>query len=245
MIGFFAGLGVGVVLSVLGAGGSLFIVPVLVFVLHLPVSQATGTSLVIVGAAALAAAFGHGRKGNIIPKVAVVFGGAAALGAFLGSALHGLVSEQTLTVLFAVVLFVAAGRMVFGKQVDPSVLRPARVAVLLPLGGALGVLSGFLGVGGGFLMVPTLNGAAGLTVKQSIGTSLAVISVSSLAGALGHAMHGQVSLGLIGTVGGGAVLGALGGAPLSGRLPERPLRLGFAGCAVVVGVILLAEGALG
>ena len=239
MIGFVAGLAVGAVLTVLGAGGSLFIVPVLVFLLKVPVAQATGTSLAIVGAAAAAGAIGHARSGHIIPKVAVLFGGAAALGALVGSSLHGMVSERTLTILFAAILFVAAARMLMRRPADGE-SRPAQVAVLIPLGGAIGVLSGFLGVGGGFLMVPALSGAAGLSVKQSIGTSLAVIAVSSLVGSVGHALHGQLSAWIILSVGGGAVLGALAATPLTGKLPERPLRIGFAVLAVIVGVVMLA-----
>ena len=239
MIGFLAGLAVGAVLTVLGAGGSLFIVPVLVFVLNVPVAQATGTSLAIVGAAAAAGAIGHGRKGNIMWRVAVLFGATAAIGAYFGSSLHSYVSDRTLTILFAVILVVAAARMLLGKPVDPSTTEPAKVHVLIPLGGAIGVLSGFLGVGGGFLMVPSLNGPARLTVKQAIGTSLAVIAVSSLSGTIGHAMHGTLSFGVVASVGGGAVLGALAATPLSGRLPERPLRVGFAFLAIAVALVLV------
>lgn len=231
----------GLVLSVLGAGGSMFIVPVLVFVLRSPVSEATGTSLLIVGAAALAAAFGHWRKGNIVPKVAVLFGGASVVGAVGGSALHALVSPRVLTALFAAILFVAAARMIWGEPVDPKEAHEPRAAVLLPLGAAIGVLSGFLGVGGGFLIVPTLSWGAGLTVRQAIGTSLAVIGVSSLAGAVSHAAQGQLSGGVLLTVGGGAVIGALAGAPLSGKLPDRPLRLGFAALAVAVGIYMVVQ----
>lgn len=245
LIGFLAGLATGLVLSVLGAGGSMFIVPVLVFVLHTPVSEATGTSLLIVGAAALAAAFGHWRKGNIDPKVAGIFGGAAVVGAVAGSSLHSLVSGRTLTALFAVILFVAAGRMIWGRQVDPKTAVAPRAAILLPLGAAIGVLSGFLGVGGGFLIVPALSLGAGLPVRQAIGTSLAVMAVSSLAGAMSHAAQGQLSLGVVATIGGGAVIGAIAGAPLAGKLPDRPLRLGFAGLAIAVGGYMAVQAALG
>jgi uncharacterized membrane protein YfcA len=241
LIGFLAGLATGLVLSVLGAGGSMFIVPVLVFVLHSPVSEATGTSLAIVGAAALAAAIGHWRKGNIDPKVAMLFGGAAVAGAVAGAALHALVSARTLTALFAVVLFIGAARMIWGRPADPAVVRAPRAVILLPLGAAIGVLSGFLGVGGGFVIVPALSWGAGLSVRQAIGTSLVVIAVSSLAGAVSYAVQGQLSSGILVTVGAGAVLGALAGTPLSGKLPDRPLRLGFAALAVAVGIYMVVQ----
>ncbi len=241
VVGFLAGLATGLVLSVLGAGGSTFIVPVLVFGLHTSVSEAMGTSLVIVAAAAMAASVGHWRKGNIHPKVAGLFGSAAIVGAIAGASLHRLVSARTLTALFVVLLFAAAGRMVWGKPVDPERARQPSAAILLPLGAAIGVLSGFLGVGGGFLIVPALSWGGGLSVRQAIGTSLLVIAVSSLAGAASYAAQGQLSAGILATVGAGAVIGAFSGAPLSGKLPERPLRLGFAGLAVMVGIFMVLK----
>ncbi len=235
LVGFFAGLAVGLVLSVLGAGGSIFIVPVLIYVMHSPPSEATGASLLIVGSAALAAAFGHWRKGNIVWRVALLFGAASVVGAIAGASLHALVSGRVLTGLFALILFVAAARMIWGVPVDPQEAPEARPALLLPLGAGIGVLSGFLGVGGGFLIIPALGWGARLPVRQAIGTSLAVMAVSSLAGAVSHVVDGAVAVGLLATAGLGAVMGALAGAPLSGKLPEKPLRLGFAGLAVVVG----------
>ncbi len=235
----------GLVLAVLGAGGSIFIVPVLIYLLHSPPSEATGTSLLIVGSAAIAAAFGHFRRGNIAGKVALLFGAASVVGAMGGSALHALVQPRTLTALFAVILFVAAARMVWGAPVDPKEAPEARPALLLPLGAGIGVLSGFLGVGGGFLIVPALSWGARLPVRQAIGTSLVVIAASSLAGAVGHALQGAMTVGLLATVGLGAVIGALAGAPLSGKLPEKPLRLGFAGLAVIVGAYMLFQAIRG
>lgn len=244
VVGFLAGLATGVVLSVLGAGGSMFIVPVLVFVLHSPISEATGTSLAVVGAAALVAAIGHWRNGNIDLKVAGIFGAPAVVGAIAGSSLHTLVSQRTLTFLFAVILFVAAGRMIWSKPTDPKGVATPRAVILLPLGAAIGVLSGFFGVGGGFLIIPALSWGAGLSVRQAIGTSLAVIAVSSLAAAVSHAVQGQLRLEVLATVGGGAVLGALAGAPLSGKVPEKPLRLGFAGLAIAVAIYMLARATI-
>ena len=79
VVGLVAGIAVGLTLAVLGAGGSIFIVPVLVYGLHLPISEATGTSLAVVFAGSLIGAIGHWRKGNLVPRVTVTFGGAAVL----------------------------------------------------------------------------------------------------------------------------------------------------------------------
>ncbi len=245
LIGLGAGIGVGLLLSVLGAGGSAFIVPVMVYALHRPVSEATGTSLAVVFAGALVGAIGHWRKGNLEPKVAVPFGGAAIVGALGGAALHSLVADRVLLGIFAGTLFVVAVRMAVGNREAVPSSEPQRMSVLLVLGALMGLLSGFLGVGGGFLMVPALTWGARLPLRQAIGTSLAVMALSSLSGAIGHAVQGHVSLWLLGTVGGGTVVGALIGTPLSGRLPERPLRLGFAGLALILGIYIAVRVALG
>ena len=240
-----AGILVGVLLSVLGAGGSIFIVPVMVYALHTDVSEATGTSLAVVFAGALVGAIGHWRKGNLDLKATVPFGGAAMVGALGGGALHALVADRILLGIFAGTLFVAAVRMAIGNHEPALSDHPRRLATLLLLGAAMGVLSGFLGVGGGFLMVPALTWAARLPLRQAIGTSLAVIALSCLSGAIGHAIQGHISPALLATAGGGAVLGALAGAPLSGKLPERPLRLGFAVLAFGLGIYMTVRVALG
>lgn len=241
VVGFLAGLGTGLVLSMLGAGGSVFIVPVLVYLVHAPMSEATGTSLAIVGTAALVAAVGHVRQDAVHRRVAVPFGAAAMLGAAGGSALHGLASERTHTLLFAAILFVAAGQMIFGRPAEHG-RRELRVHGLLPLGAAIGALSGFIGVGGGFLIVPALSIGARLPVRLAIGTSLVVVAASSLTGAAVHLAQGRLTPGVLGTVGLGAVLGAFAGAPLSGKLPDRPLRLGFATLAAAVGAFMVWKG---
>jgi uncharacterized membrane protein YfcA len=242
VVGLIAGIGVGLLLSVLGGGGGLFIVPLLVFGLHTPVKEATGTSLAVVFAGALVGATGHWLRGNLNLRVTALFGSASMLGALGGAALHPLVADRTLLAIFAAVLVIAAGRMAFGADDNDGRGRVApRAAILLPLGLVIGGLSGFLGVGGGFLMVPALTWATGLSLRQAVGTSLAVIALSSLSGAIGHAIQGQVSGSLLFTVGGGAVLGALIGAPISGKLPERPIRLAFSVLTLAVAVYMAVK----
>lgn len=104
----------------------------------------------------------------------------------------------------------------------------------MPVGLGLGVMTGFLGVGGGFLLVPALVTLARLPLKSAIGTSLAIITGASLSGALTYVLEGAAPMGLVAPMGAGAVLGALVGAPASGKLPERPLKIGFAVLALTV-----------
>ncbi|MGQ0505735.1 MAG: sulfite exporter TauE/SafE family protein [Myxococcaceae bacterium] len=239
--GVLAGAAMGLTISVLGAGGSLFIVPVLIFLFHEPVTRATGTSLAVVFAAALVGTVGHWRKGNVAPRVAVLFGVSAMAGAFLGAQLHPLASERASHLFFAIALVVAAVRMAKGNPPDVQADdAPPSVMLLIPLGICAGVMTGFLGVGGGFLIVPILVFLARMHVRQAIGTSLAVIALSSVSGAVGYALQGEVSGTLMLSIGGGAVAGAVLGAPLSGRIAERPLRLLFAAMAALLAVRFLA-----
>ncbi len=244
LLGLAAGTGMGMVLSVLGAGGSIFIVPVLVYGFSSPVTIATGTSLAVVSAGAAVGAWGHARRGNVQLKVALFWSATGMLGAIAGSELHRHVSDRLVLGLFAAILFIASARMVIGNPPNTGESRPASMSRVLPLGAALGVLTGFLGVGGGFLMVPALIWGARLSVRDAIGTSLIVIATTAATAAASYAVKGTLSLPLIAAVGGGAVLGALLGAPISGKLPEKPLRYSFAALAAGLGVYMLVRSVL-
>ncbi len=241
LVPFLAGATMGVLITVLGAGGSLFIVPVLVLVLDQPVPVATGTSLAVVFAASVVGAFGHWREGRMLPRVAAPFGFAAMAGAAGGANLHDLVSDRVALVLFALALFVASERMVAGNMPVDGTDGNIPLWRALPLGLLLGAVTGFLGVGGGFLIVPTLVYGARLSVRVAVGTSLAIIALSSAAGVASYAVKGLVSPALIAPLGGGAIVGALAGSRLSGRIPERPLRLSFGALAALVGLYVLGQ----
>lgn len=239
MMGFVVGAVLGVVFAVLGAGGGILAVPVLLFIFDTSMQTATGVGLAVVWAAALSGAISHARGGRVDVRVAASFGLPSVLGAALGAKLHALVPERVTMVAFAVVLLLALGAL-FRPKRDGSGARPRLVPMLL-VGLATGALTGFLGVGGGFLVVPALTLFAGLPLHRAIGTSMAIISLASLSGAVIHLIEGHVQLQLLLPMGAGAVLGAFVGAPLGGRLPERPLRLGFAGLSVVVAVAMLVK----
>jgi uncharacterized membrane protein YfcA len=120
---------------------------------------------------------------------------------------------------------------------------------LVGLGFGVGLVAGFLGVGGGVLIVPALVFAAGLTMSEAVGTSVAIIAMTSSSGAVSHILQGNVSVPIALGMGGGAMLGALLGAPLAGRLPEKPVRLSFAALVFCAAAYTLwrasASGALG
>lgn len=241
MIPGLAGFCMGLIIAALGAGGSLFIVPILLYLLHQPVHVATGTSLAVVGAAALVGTIGHFRKGNLDLHSALLFGAASMAAAPAGAWMHRFVSERATLISFAGLLFAASARMLFGAAPPPSKSQRPDALRVLPLGLLLGLLTGFLGVGGGFIIVPVLCWGAKLPLRLAIGTSLAVIAMTSATGIIGHWMQGNVNVGLLVSCGTGAMLGAIVGARLSGKLPERPIRYAFATMAAALGVYMLVR----
>lgn len=239
--GLAAGSAMGLVISALGAGGSLFIVPVLLFFFHEPVAVATGTSLAVVSAAAAVGALSHARRGNVKLKVALAFGAASMATAPLGAFLHPLISDRASVGLFAAVLVAAGARMLLGAPAPHESPKDHKLLTLLPLGAAVGLLTGFLGVGGGFVIVPALTWGARLSVKHAVGTSLCIIAVTSLTGASGYAAKGLLSVPLLMSIGAGAMAGALLGAPLSHHLPDKPIRYGFAAMSFAVAIYMLVR----
>lgn len=241
MLAFVVGTVLGVVFALLGAGGGILAVPALLAVFSVSMAEATGAGLAVVWAAAVSGAISHGRAGRVSGRVAIVFGLPSIAGAALGAKLHVLVPERVTVALFSLVLATAVVAMFRQRrQVEPA---PASTPALLVAGGVTGVLTGFLGVGGGFLIVPALTLWAGLELHRAIGTSMAVIAMSSLSGTLVHLWAGHVPASLVLPMGAGAIVGAMLGAPLAGRLPERPLRVGFAVLASLVAAGMGAKAA--
>ena len=233
VFGFVIGVLMGVTFAVLGAGGGIIAVPVLLLLFSLPLGQATGAGLGIVFAAALTSAVGHARAKRVDWATLAMLGPTSMVGAVLGARLNPLLPERATAGLFSVVLL-AATVSLFRKK--PEGAGAARRWVLLGVGLALGVLTGLLGVGGGFLLVPMLVGLARLPLHRAVGTSAALIALSSLAGGATALLATPALLPLVLPLAAGAVLGAVVGVPLSGRLPERALRVGFAVLSSIVAI---------
>jgi len=233
VLALFVGLVIGLVFSVLGAGGGIVSVPALLIIFSVSLADATAAGLAVVFAAALASTVGHARAGRVVWRTVLVLGPASMLGAVGGARLNPLVPERITAGLFALVLLAATASL-FRARKDLPVAAP--LPVLLGVGLVLGVLTGFLGVGGGFLLVPTLVGLAGLTLAQAVGTSAALIALSRLAGGVTAMIARPHLMPLVLPLAAGAVAGAVFGVPLSGKLPERALKFGFAGLSVAVAV---------
>lgn len=234
---------IGLALGMLGGGGSILTVPILVYVLHQDPHAAVATSLVIVGANALTGAWLHRRGGHVRLKQALLFGAYGLLAAYAGARLSRLISDALLLVLFALLMLTVAvlmlrGGMRKGKQIS-AIHGSSRWRILLG-GASVGFLTGFLGVGGGFLIVPALVLLLGMEMADAVGSSLVVISLNSAAGLLGHLSGSSLPWGLIGIFVVAGLAGLWFGTRFARRLPAARLRQTFALFVVALAIVLLA-----
>jgi uncharacterized protein len=236
------GFAIGLSLGLLGGGGSILTVPALVYLVGQSPQAAVTTSLAIVGANSMLGAFFHQRQGSLDWKVAAIFGGAGMLVAYFAGGLSHLFSSAMLMVMFAFLMLVIGTLMIFQREKKPSLLNSQpRWWVSLLSGAGVGLLTGVLGVGGGFLIVPALVMLVGLPMYQAVATSLVIIAANSLAGLLGHIQSGVLDLSLILVFVLAGLFGTLVGSRFAHRLPARQLRQAFAVFVVLLAVFLLID----
>jgi uncharacterized membrane protein YfcA len=239
------GLVIGLLIGLLGAGGTVLTVPALVYLADLPVEAAVATSLVLVLLSAVAGLVGHGTSGRVLWREGLVFGGMGSVGAVVGSRLSAVVPERLLLGLFSAVLLAAAAGMLRdrpGPAGDGArARRPWWQVALLAAG--VGLLTGFFGVGGGFLAVPALVLALGLPLERATATALVVIVVNALVALAARGGHG-VDLAATVWTGLGAVAGGAGGALAAHRVPTTALRRAFGTLLVVTAVGVLTAARL-
>lgn len=243
------GLGIGVVVGTIGGGGAILALPVFVYVLGEGVSAASTASLIVVALGATAGAGAQALQGRVCWRVAVAFAIPAAVGAYLGTVAGASVSPRILILAFVPVMLGAAA-LTFargGDTADADDGRPpgcpepelARSGVS---GMAVGAMTGFFGVGGGFLIVPALSSLLGLPLRRAIATSLAVIGFTGLV-ALGiHLARGaEPDWPLTIALSGAAAVGALSGSGLGGRVSTATLSNAFAIVVALLALALLAD----
>ena len=250
---------IGLSLGLLGGGGSILTVPIFVYVLGFGAKESIAMSLAVVGTVILFGAASHWRAGNVNLRVALIFGVVAMAGTYLGARLAVFFSGAAQLALFAVVMLLAAFFMFREKKPiavkpDETELRgPAPVnqsaaevremplALIVGEGIAVGILTGLVGVGGGFLIVPALVLLGKLPMKQAVGTSLLVIAMKSAAGFLGYLGQVEVPWGFMGLFTGVAILGIFGGTYLVKFVSQGALKRAFAVFLVVMGVFILYQ----
>ncbi|MDZ4828766.1 MAG: sulfite exporter TauE/SafE family protein [Phycisphaerae bacterium] len=242
---------VGLALGLLGAGGSIITVPVLVYVVGEAPKAAIAESLLIVATIAAVAAFHYQRARLIDWRNAVLLGVPGMLGAFGGAALASFVSGRAQMILFACIAFAAAIRMLTMRDLAEATLadrRPAWQPIVAGLG--VGVITGLVGVGGGFLLIPALVVLLGLPMRRAVGTSLAIIAANGLVGFAKHwhtlqATDTEIHWNVVALFAALGVVGSIAGTWLSPRLPQRALRLTFAWVLVAVSIGTLLTQMIG
>ncbi len=237
------GFGIGLTLGLLGGGGSILTVPALVYLVGQAPQAAVTTSLVIVGANSVLGAVFHNRQGTLNWKVALIFGGAGMLVAYLSAGLSRHFSSAALLVAFAILMLLIGGMMLFQnrKQESQERLSTRSWPYILAGGAGVGLLTGILGVGGGFLIVPALVMLVGLPMYQAVGTSLAVIAANSFAGLLGHISMPGFDLGLTAVFVLAGLVGTFAGSKLAHRLPSKQLKLAFAIFVIALAIFILKD----
>lgn len=247
-VGVAASLLIGVLLGLLGGGGSILTVPLLVYVLGVEPHTAIAMSLLVVGVTSASAAFVHARHGRVRWRTAFTFGPAGMVGAFVGGRLGRFVPASGLLLLFAGVMVAAAVAMLRRKEAPgtpgpaPDSERPLPLARVLAQGFGVGVLSGLVGAGGGFLIVPALV-LVGLPMVAAVGTSLVVIALQCAAGLLGQLGHVDLPWGLTGAVVATAVAGSFLGGRLLAHLQPATVRKSFAWFVLATAALMLAKQA--
>jgi uncharacterized membrane protein YfcA len=232
---------IGVLLGLVGGGGSILTLPLLMSVGGLGARQAVVTSLVVVGVGAAAAVVPHALRGDVRWRAGALFASAGVLGAALGGRLSGRLPEPVLLGGFGVMMVATAVALFRCRRCDgqPPAARPqtkrSGAARLLLLGMVVGAVTGLVGVGGGFVIVPALTLLAGLPTRAAVATSLFVIALNCLAGFTGQLAHARPDPALTWPLALACATGSLAGSLASDRLPQRLLRRGLALLVLIVG----------
>ncbi|MDI3330147.1 MAG: sulfite exporter TauE/SafE family protein [Micrococcus sp.] len=235
---------IGVSLGLLGGGGSILTVPILTYVAGLPAQEAIAASLFVVGTTSIVSAISHAREGRVQWRTALVFGAASMAGAFGGGLLGGHVPGTLLMIAFALMMVATAVTMIRGRRKTAERGHGASrlpIATVLLEGLVVGLVTGLVGAGGGFLVVPALVLLGGLSMPAAVGTSLVIIALKSFAGLGGYLTSVQPDWGLVAGVTAAAIVGSLIGAKLVGIIPENALREGFGFFVLAMGVFVLAQ----
>lgn len=242
LVALLLGTIVGTSLGVFGGGGSALAVPLLAYGMGLDAREAVATSLIVVSLAALAGAARHWRQGTVDGMVAVVFGVLGFAGSAAGAQGARHLTPSAQLTLFAVTLIVAATLMLIhdgAPSTDTGAFRISYRTVLAAAGA--GVLTGVVGVGGGFILVPALVSVARIPMHRAVGTSLVVIALNAMGGVASYASYVTVSPEVWAPFALGAIVAAVAGAMLGRHIGEMKLRSAFAVGLILVGIFTIVK----
>lgn len=265
IIGHLLAITVGISLGLMGGGGSILATPILIYVMQVEPKTAIAMSLVIVGAVSLLGIWPHWKDRNVNLKIAAIFAPTAMLGAYLGAQFASLpfITASLQLIAFALMMLIAGGLMIqdgfrhraaLKQSVKEQEILPANPLdiakhnskiptwLLIPVEGLIvGILTGFVGIGGGFAIIPALVLLGKIPMKEAIGTSLVIIAFKSITGFLGYLNQVRVDWSLIGTFFVAASLGILGGAYLTRFVHGKQLQIWFGYFVIAVAIFILIK----
>lgn len=255
--GYLAAVLIGVSLGLIGGGGSILTVPVLVYLFGINPLLSTSYSLFVVGSTSLVGAFNNYRKGLVSMKTAFLFGLSSITTVFLTrkfiipaipkniAEIGGFtITESIFTmVLFAILMVIASISMIHNGSIKENVINNKKInlAKLLVYGTAIGFVTGLLGAGGGFLLIPTLVLLVKLPMKEAVGTSLLIIALNSLIGFTGDLGHFSMDWKFLLTITAIAVVGIFAGGVLAKKIPGEKLKKGFGWFVLLMGLYIIGK----
>jgi len=259
--GYIASIFIGVSLGLIGGGGSILTVPLLVYLFHVDAVLATAYSLFIVGTTSVAGSFSYFKKGLVDMKTVAVFGIPSTVAVFLTRAYivpaipqdvfsigsFTLTKGILLLLLFALLMvFAAYGMIKNGRTTmeETTKQQPYNYPLVLAEGTVVGMLTGLVGAGGGFLIIPALVNFMRLPMKTAIGTSLVIIAINSLAGFLFSLSHIAIHWGFILMITALAIIGILAGSYISTKIDGRKLKPAFGWFVLIMGVYIILKETL-
>ncbi|MEU4382387.1 sulfite exporter TauE/SafE family protein [Micromonospora echinofusca] len=234
---------IGISLGLLGGGGSILAVPLLVYVADLPAKEAIATSLLVVGATSAVGVIPHALANRVRWRTGLIFGLAGMAGAYAGGRLAEFIPAAYLLTGFAIMMLATAIAMIRGRRSAEGEPVPHELPAFRVIidGVVVGLVTGLVGAGGGFLVVPALALLGGLPMPVAVGTSLVVIAMKSFAGLAGYLSSVSINWGLAAAVTAAAIVGSFLGGRLAGKIPADVLRKSFGWFVVVMGVFVLAQ----
>jgi uncharacterized protein len=253
--GYFASLFIGISLGLIGGGGSILTVPVLVYLFSISPTIAISYSLFIVGLTSLVGAYNNYRKGLVNFKTVFLFGSSSITTVFIARKfiipflpdVFFTIGEFKVThslfvmVVFAVLMLAASVSMIRNKKVEQDTKTKSSPRILVLYGILIGMVTGFLGAGGGFLLIPALVILMRLPMKQAIGTSLLIIALNSLIGFVGDIGRHPIDWKFISTVSAVAIAGIFIGGYFNQKVNPEKLKKGFGWFVLVMGVYIIAR----
>ncbi|WFP16281.1 sulfite exporter TauE/SafE family protein [Citricoccus muralis] len=236
-------VGIGLSLGLLGGGGTILAVPLLTYVAGFPAHEAIAASMFIIGVTSAVSVLAHARRGNVQWRTGFIFGAAAMVGAFGGGLLGSRLPSVVLMVAFGAMMVATALAMIMDRKVTQTGEERKKLPLgkILAEGLVVGLVTGMVGAGGGFLVVPALVLLGGLSIPAAVATSLLIISMKSFTGLAGYLTSVSIDWVPVLMITAITVIGALIGTVLVKHIPEKALKKAFGYLVLAMGIVVFLQ----